>query len=156
MISFLSPECCSAVSIPRPLRAKRLYRTTGAIKSRGDRLGIQNDIETNRGTHSSGRDESVPESTAPQEHEQARAQTLEHSPRRFPAVSLRPLRLLTIDYPPFRAAGTDVAFATATGQCVDIDSKGKRQELKFRLTMGLRKIDGRWRVMHEHHSRPAV
>ncbi|MFZ1010576.1 MAG: nuclear transport factor 2 family protein [Candidatus Sulfotelmatobacter sp.] len=53
-------------------------------------------------------------------------------------------------------AGRDVAFATATGQCVDIDRKGKREELKFRLTMGLRKIDGRWRVMHEHHSLPAV
>jgi uncharacterized protein (TIGR02246 family) len=53
-------------------------------------------------------------------------------------------------------AGKDVAFATATGHCVDIDPKGKREELKFRLTMGLRKIDGRWRVMHEHHSLPAV
>jgi uncharacterized protein (TIGR02246 family) len=53
-------------------------------------------------------------------------------------------------------AGKDVAFATATGQCMDIDPKGKREELKFRLTMGLRKIDGRWRVMHEHHSLPAV
>jgi ketosteroid isomerase-like protein len=52
-------------------------------------------------------------------------------------------------------AGKDVAFATATGQCVDIDPKGKREDLEFRLTMGLRKIDGRWRVMHEHHSLPA-
>jgi ketosteroid isomerase-like protein len=24
------------------------------------------------------------------------------------------------------------------------------------LTVGLRKIDGRWRVMHEHHSLPAT
>jgi ketosteroid isomerase-like protein len=53
-------------------------------------------------------------------------------------------------------AGVDVAFATATGQCVDIDSKGKREELEFRLTMGLRKISGRWRIMHEHHSLPAA
>jgi uncharacterized protein (TIGR02246 family) len=52
-------------------------------------------------------------------------------------------------------AGNDVAFATATGRCVDIDSKGKREELEFRLTMCLRKIDGRWRVVHEHHSLPA-
>jgi uncharacterized protein (TIGR02246 family) len=52
-------------------------------------------------------------------------------------------------------AGNDVAFATATGRCVDIDSKGKREELEFRLTMCLRKIDGRWRVFHEHHSLPA-
>jgi ketosteroid isomerase-like protein len=32
----------------------------------------------------------------------------------------------------------------------------KREELEFRLTMGLKKIDGRWRVMHEHHSLPAM
>src|ERR1700722_16328728 len=53
-------------------------------------------------------------------------------------------------------AGTDVAFATAIGNCVNIDSKGRREPLQFRLTMGLRKLDGRWRVMHEHHSLPAV
>jgi uncharacterized protein (TIGR02246 family) len=52
-------------------------------------------------------------------------------------------------------AGTDVAFATATGHCMNIDSKGHREPLRFRLTMGLRKIDGKWRVMHEHHSLPA-
>jgi ketosteroid isomerase-like protein len=27
--------------------------------------------------------------------------------------------------------------------------------LEFRLTMGLRKINGPWRIMHEHHSIPA-
>ena len=53
-------------------------------------------------------------------------------------------------------AGEDVAFATAVGSCVNIDSKGKREPLEFRLTMGLRKIVGRWRIMHEHHSLPAV
>ena len=52
-------------------------------------------------------------------------------------------------------AGEDVAFATAVGNCVYFDPKGHRQPLQFRLTMGLRKIDGRWRVMHEHHSVPA-
>ncbi|HXT75878.1 MAG TPA: nuclear transport factor 2 family protein [Candidatus Eisenbacteria bacterium] len=52
-------------------------------------------------------------------------------------------------------AGDDVAFATAIGHCVDLSS-GKREELDFRLTMGLRKIDGRWRIQHEHHSLPAV
>lgn len=53
-------------------------------------------------------------------------------------------------------AGDDVAFATAIGDCVTIVSKGKREPLEFRLTMGLRKIDGRWRIMHEHHSLPAA
>jgi uncharacterized protein (TIGR02246 family) len=52
-------------------------------------------------------------------------------------------------------AGQDVAFATAIGNCVNIDRNGKREPLQFRLTMGLRKIDSRWRVMHEHHSLPA-
>jgi uncharacterized protein (TIGR02246 family) len=52
--------------------------------------------------------------------------------------------------------GADVAFATAIGKCVDVDPNGKREPLEFRLTMGLRKIGGRWRVTHEHHSLPAV
>jgi uncharacterized protein (TIGR02246 family) len=52
--------------------------------------------------------------------------------------------------------GADVAFATAIGKCVDIDPSGRREPLEFRLTMGLEKIDGRWRVLHEHHSLPAT
>jgi uncharacterized protein (TIGR02246 family) len=52
-------------------------------------------------------------------------------------------------------AGKDVAFATAIGQCASIDPTGRREELEFRLTMCLRKVDGRWRVMHEHHSLPS-
>ncbi len=52
-------------------------------------------------------------------------------------------------------AGKDVAFATAVGQCTNVGANGKREGLEFRLTIGLRKIDGRWRVMHEHHSLPA-
>ena len=54
------------------------------------------------------------------------------------------------------SCGEDVGFATAVGRCVNIDSEGKREPLEFRLTMGLRKIGGRWRVMHEHHSLPAT
>jgi uncharacterized protein (TIGR02246 family) len=52
--------------------------------------------------------------------------------------------------------GQDVGFVTAVGRCVNIDTNGKREPLEFRLTMGLRKVDGRWRVMHEHHSLPAT
>jgi uncharacterized protein (TIGR02246 family) len=51
---------------------------------------------------------------------------------------------------------SDVAFATALGKCVDVNPDGKREPLEFRLTMGLKKIGGRWRVMHEHHSLPAT
>jgi len=53
-------------------------------------------------------------------------------------------------------SGHDVAFATAIGSCVNIDKNGNREPLQFRLTMGLRKVDGKWRVMHEHHSLPAL
>src|SRR5256885_8198869 len=35
-------------------------------------------------------------------------------------------------------AGQDVAFATAVGRCVNIDSNGHREPLEFRLTVGLR------------------
>jgi ketosteroid isomerase-like protein len=44
-------------------------------------------------------------------------------------------------------AGEDVAFPTVIGRCAGVDPKGTREELEFRLTMCLRKIDGRWRVL---------
>jgi uncharacterized protein (TIGR02246 family) len=53
-------------------------------------------------------------------------------------------------------AGEEVAFATAIGNCVNIDRNGTRESLDFRLTMGLRKIKGKWIVVHEHHSLPAA
>jgi ketosteroid isomerase-like protein len=40
-------------------------------------------------------------------------------------------------------AGNDVAFATAIGHCASIDPNGKQEELEFRLTMCLQKLDGR-------------
>ncbi len=52
-------------------------------------------------------------------------------------------------------AGDDVAFATAIGHCLNTDSAGQREPLDFRLTIGLGKKDGRWRILHEHHSLPA-
>jgi uncharacterized protein (TIGR02246 family) len=53
-------------------------------------------------------------------------------------------------------ASQDVAFATATGRCINIERSGDKTNLKFRLTMGFRKHDGRWRIVHEHHSLPAT
>jgi uncharacterized protein (TIGR02246 family) len=54
-------------------------------------------------------------------------------------------------------AGSEVAFVTAVGHCVNIDKAGQREPLDFRLTMGLRKSDdGRWIITHEHHSLPAL
>jgi len=50
------------------------------------------------------------------------------------------------------AAGDDVAFAFGIMRC----GAGSRPiGFPFRLTIGLRKVDGAWRVMHEHHSIPA-
>lgn len=53
-------------------------------------------------------------------------------------------------------AGEDVAFASAHMQCVEIGEDGRRRPLDFRLTVGLRKTDGRWIIAHEHHSVPAT
>ena len=53
-------------------------------------------------------------------------------------------------------AGVDVAFVTALMRCAE---KGRNQEtiaLDFRLTIGLRKINGHWMILHEHHSVPAT
>jgi uncharacterized protein (TIGR02246 family) len=52
-------------------------------------------------------------------------------------------------------AGHDVAFVAALMRCAGTEGSGKRSKLEFRLTIGLRKIGGRWIVMHEHHSIPA-
>ena len=52
-------------------------------------------------------------------------------------------------------AGDEVAFATALMRCAGTEANGDKLELDFRLTVGLKKIDGRWNVTHEHHSIPA-
>ncbi len=48
-------------------------------------------------------------------------------------------------------AGEEVAFAVASMRCVSLAEGG----LDFRLTTGLRKIEGQWTIVHEHHSIPA-
>jgi uncharacterized protein (TIGR02246 family) len=53
-------------------------------------------------------------------------------------------------------AGADVAFAFATMRCEGPGAAGKPEALDFRLTIALRKIDGRWMIAHEHHSVPAT
>jgi uncharacterized protein (TIGR02246 family) len=52
-------------------------------------------------------------------------------------------------------AGDDVGFGTALMRCAGTEANGDKVELDFRLTICFRKIDGRWTVMHEHHSVPA-
>ena len=53
-------------------------------------------------------------------------------------------------------AGANVAFVVATMRCAGPKANERPEGLEFRLTMGLRKIDDRWTIVHEHHSVPAV
>ena len=53
-------------------------------------------------------------------------------------------------------AGNDVAYVTALMRCAGTEKNGEKIKLDFRLTMGLSKLDGKWIVMHEHHSIPAT
>jgi uncharacterized protein (TIGR02246 family) len=53
-------------------------------------------------------------------------------------------------------AGADVAFVAALMQCEEEGKSGELTKLDFRLTVGLRKIEGEWIILHEHHSVPAT
>lgn len=55
-------------------------------------------------------------------------------------------------------AGKDVAFAVAIMRCGPDSSSNPADKdgFPFRLTVGLCKRDGEWRVAHEHHSVPAT
>jgi uncharacterized protein (TIGR02246 family) len=53
-------------------------------------------------------------------------------------------------------AGADVAFAHALLKCGMPDDLRDHPERRLRLTIGLRKVDGRWVVTHEHHSFPST
>jgi uncharacterized protein (TIGR02246 family) len=52
-------------------------------------------------------------------------------------------------------ADAEVAFVAALMQCEEKGENGKLKKLNFRLTVGLRKIEERWMILHEHHSVPA-
>jgi uncharacterized protein (TIGR02246 family) len=49
-------------------------------------------------------------------------------------------------------AGADVAFAHALLRCGTAAEFAEEPERRLRLTVGLRRDDGRWVVTHEHHS----
>jgi ketosteroid isomerase-like protein len=55
-------------------------------------------------------------------------------------------------------AGQDVAFAVAILRCGSSTFKGPPEQggFLFRLTIGLRRVDGDWRITHEHHSVPST
>jgi uncharacterized protein (TIGR02246 family) len=88
-----------------------------------------------------------------------------------PPVAVRGLDAYRATWPPFFewlrqgavfeiveldvTAGADVAFAHAVLRCgmpAEIDAQ---PENRLRLTIGLRRHDGRWLVAHEHHSFPS-
>ena len=50
------------------------------------------------------------------------------------------------------SAGSDVAFAYALLRCGTPEDLAQTPGSRLRLTIGLRKTDGRWVVTHEHHS----
>jgi len=54
-------------------------------------------------------------------------------------------------------ASPDVAFAVAIMRCGPDSSRNPADKhgFLFRLTVGLRKVSGGWRIAHEHHSVPA-
>jgi uncharacterized protein (TIGR02246 family) len=49
-------------------------------------------------------------------------------------------------------AGSDVAFAYGLLKCGTASDFEREPDQLLRLTIGLRKVDGRWQVTHEHHS----
>ncbi|WP_174257507.1 YybH family protein [Phytoactinopolyspora alkaliphila] len=51
-------------------------------------------------------------------------------------------------------AGDDVAFAYALLRCGTEEELQRDPDNRLRLTIGLRKEDDRWVVVHEHHSFP--
>lgn len=51
-------------------------------------------------------------------------------------------------------AGDDIAFAYGLLRCGGEQEVAENPDNRLRLSMGLRKIDGRWQILHEHHSFP--
>jgi ketosteroid isomerase-like protein len=51
-------------------------------------------------------------------------------------------------------ADENVAFCFATMKCSDKSDTGDFVDLPFRLTIGLKKINDQWTIVHEHHSIP--
>ena len=52
-------------------------------------------------------------------------------------------------------ADEKVAFCYATMKCADKSDTADFVDLLFRLTIGLKKINDQWTILHEHHSVPS-
>jgi uncharacterized protein (TIGR02246 family) len=53
-------------------------------------------------------------------------------------------------------AGADVAFGYALLRCGKPEDFAANPDNRLRITVGLRKRNGRWVVTHEHHSFPVI
>ena len=53
-------------------------------------------------------------------------------------------------------ANENVAFCFAKMKCEDKSKSVEFVPLDFRLTIGLKKINNQWTIIHEHHSVPAT
>jgi uncharacterized protein (TIGR02246 family) len=51
--------------------------------------------------------------------------------------------------------GDHVAFAYASMECMGYTAREEEERLRFRLTVGLKRRDNLWVVLHEHHSIPS-
>ncbi|MCV7056020.1 YybH family protein [Mycolicibacterium gilvum] len=51
-------------------------------------------------------------------------------------------------------AGETAGFAYALLRCGRPEDFEAEPDVRLRITMGLRKVDGRWLITHEHHSFP--
>lgn len=51
--------------------------------------------------------------------------------------------------------GSDVGFCHALIHCGNPRSSGRKDDLTVRLTIGLKKVNSEWTIVHEHHSEPA-
>jgi ketosteroid isomerase-like protein len=61
-----------------------------------------------------------------------------------------PFEIVSLDV----TAGDDVAFAYALLRCGTAEEHERDPDNRLRLSLGLRKENGRWLVSHEHHSFP--
>jgi ketosteroid isomerase-like protein len=52
-------------------------------------------------------------------------------------------------------ADENIAFCFAAMKCADKSNTAEFVELDFRLTIGLKKINNQWTIVHEHHSIPS-
>jgi uncharacterized protein (TIGR02246 family) len=89
-----------------------------------------------------------------------------------PPVSVRGIEAYRETWPPFFeylrdgnaafelveleiTAGEAVAFATSLLRCGPKKDLAQDSTPRLRLTIGLRKVEGSWKISHEHHSFPA-